>query len=679
MEYYNNILCVTAEELTGGSEGDRIMSRSCYDKHVARGNLTIVRRGGGLESYALVEWASVPTRFRQKFIEKYGDPEKTMLREEGRLVLDTDAKAFYSEYRLPDDTGIKTDVQVQYSLNASVLNRLIELRNKQVSSRHKCGNSTPVNWNGITAECEALRDEYGHTLPKNASRLREKIREYEKEGYACLVSQRLVNKNAQKITPEGEEYLISLKASHFPQYTNAQIHEEYNQKAEEAGWKPIKSLATVTQFLERPDIRQKWVGSRYGEQSYRQRYLPKMVTLLPDRRDALWYGDGTRLNIYYKTFRDGKYVAASLSVFEVVDAYSETLLGYDIATEENFMSMYRAYRMAIETTGHMPYELAFDGQGGTARADAQEWFTRIARVAHRVQPENPQSKTIENIFGRFQSQVLHRHFGFTGQNITARSEESRQNMDFIMANIDKLPTYTELTAMYAEYREEWNAMPHPKYGRSRQELYTASINEQAGVLTEELRRELFFLVTKKESTFTARGLQVQIDRQQMIYDVYDAEGLTDMTFRQKYTGAKFRVMYDPLDLSVVRLYREDRNYGLQFVTEARPYTVYHRAMQDQQEGERTRLYAQLERNREAHIAQQMETDGLLRKWGMSPDQHGFAVPKLPGISGKDYERIADKVASQHDSKPVQDEPAPSEILPESIGKIEKRRSYLDKI
>lgn len=50
-------------------------------------------------------------------------------------------------------------------------------------------------------------------------------------------------------------------------------------------------------------------------------------------RDALWYGDGTKLNLYYRN-EQGK--MCTTGVYEVMDAYSETLLGYDIAPNENF-------------------------------------------------------------------------------------------------------------------------------------------------------------------------------------------------------------------------------------------------------------------------------------------------------------------------------------------------------
>ena len=59
-----------------------------------------------------------------------------------------------------------------------------------------------------------------------------------------------------------------------------------------------------------------------------QRYDRKHRTILPSRRDSLWYGDGTKLNLYYRDENGNK---CTTSVYEVVDAYSEVLLGYYIS------------------------------------------------------------------------------------------------------------------------------------------------------------------------------------------------------------------------------------------------------------------------------------------------------------------------------------------------------------
>ena len=89
---------------------------------------------------------------------------------------------------------------------------------------------------------ENLRELYGHTLPANEARLKEKIALYRKEGYSALISGKVGNKCTVKITKEAGEYLVALKRSRVPVRTDAQIFTEYNRVAAERGWKPLKSI-----------------------------------------------------------------------------------------------------------------------------------------------------------------------------------------------------------------------------------------------------------------------------------------------------------------------------------------------------------------------------------------------------------------------------------------------------
>ena len=291
-----------------------------------------------------------------------------------------------------------------------------------------------------------------------------------------------------------------------------------------------------------------------------------------------------------------------------------------------------------------------------------------------MQPHNPQSKTLESIFGRFQSQVLYGHFNYTGGNITDKSERSKPNLEFIQANIDKLPTYEELCAMYAEARRKWNMTAHFKYGKPRMELYMASVNEESPALTDAMRRNLFWLTSKKSSTFTARGLQITINKKDYIYDVYGADGYPDMKFRRDNTGRSFYVQYDPKDMGTVRLVTKDENYGYQFVAEARPYIAIHRAMQDQKEGERSLIIRLVDQAKLERVRRNIENQELRMKHGVAPEQQGFDAPKLLGMKEAEYEYYADLVMKERNQ--AESEPEPAETVPDTMGQQEKEVSNM---
>ena len=676
-QFVNGKILVTVQELTDASSGQPVMTYSNYQKLAQRGRFMMVRPGKGLDHYALIDYQTLPTRFKERFCAIYGDPEKTMeeMRQEP-LRMDPDARSYYEGYELADGTRLKGDKIEEYTLNASVLQRLLEMANLQVASRHKCGNTTPLNWPPIMASCERLREEYGHTLPRNEARLRDKIREFKRDGYACLVSGRLVNGNACKISEEGGRLIIALKCSRTPVYTNAQLLERYNQVCIQKGWKPLKTQASLVSYLNRPEVKAQWMGSVLGDVAAKMTYTRMNKTVMPTVRDALWYGDGTRLNLFYKAYVDGSYRVAALNVFEVVDAASEVFLGCHISNTESFEVMYEAYRNAIEFSGHLPYELVYDNQGGTKRADAREWLSKIAVISRPTAPHQAPAKSIESIFGRFQSQVLHQHWFYTGGNITARGEAARIHREFIEKNVSSLPTYDEVVRLYMDARRQWNAMAHPDKrweGRSRMDVYLGTVNPRSIELNDALRRDLFWVTTAKPSTFTAYGIQFTVAGQRLQYEVFDQAGDPDLAWRSRNTGREFYISYDPHDLSAVRLLTRDQ-YGDRFEVMAQPYREIHRAAQDQTEEERSFIRRQDERNKLDRIRRHLETDALLREHGLAPDQHGLVDPGLAGI-GKSLERLTDKAEALRRSLETE-EPAPAQIYPASIGQQEKADSML---
>lgn len=678
MELYRNILAVTVEELTEANNGDPIISRNNYRVLQQRNRLTVLRPGKGLDHCALIEFASLPARFKAKFIAKYGDPEKIIRKERETMKMDENAIEFFDSYRLPDGSYLKSEKRDEYVTNASVLNRLQERANRQRTCRNMSGNTTPLNWEAIYKECEQLRDEVGHTLPRNNARLREKMRQYKEEGYACLISGRLGNSNTTKITPEAGRYIIALKRSRVRVYTDVQIFEEYNRVASDRGWKTLKSHSSITAYLDRPEVKSLWTDAVYGELVARQKYGYQHSTELPSQSDLLWYGDGTKVNLYYKVYTKGGYKLATTSVFEVIDAASEVFLGYQICDTESFEAMYEAYRKSMELTGRCPVELGYDGQGGTKRTDAKEWLAKISQISRKATPYNGPSKTIENIFGRFQAQVLHRYPGFTGQNITAKAEKSRPNMEWIEANVDNLPTYEELLKIYAEARQEWNRMKHPAYDMTRQQVYDSKRSDKAIVLNEVIRREIFWLNTQKNVTFSAYGIKFTLRGQEYHYDVYDENGLPDMAFREKHIGREFRIQYDPHDMSVVRLCTYDKKTGYQFISEATPKITVHRAISEHEEGEMQFIQDVAYINKKARVRRHLEGAAIDSEFGLAPEQHGYVSPRPAGITKEEYEKLCEEIYAEGLATELteMEKVRPIAVLPESIGQIEKEMSNM---
>lgn len=413
-------------------------------------------------------------------------------------------------------------------------------------------------------------------------------------------------------------------------YTDAQLFEKANEIAEERGWKPIRSLSGMKKWLNNPSVEPLWYDAVYGEQAARQRYGRKHKTALPTRRDSLWYGDGTKLNLYY---RDEQGKVRTTQVYEVIDAMSEVLLGYCISDTEDYEAQYHAYRMAIQKSGHKPYEIVYDNQGGHKKLDSDGFIGKICRVHRPTQPYNGESKTIESVFGRFQAQVLHKDWRFTGQNVTAKKASSRPNVEFIEANKDSLYTLEELKDAYAAARKEWNEGVHPATGERRIDMYEKSVNEETQEVTLHDMVDMFWVFTKRMATFTDQGLQVTIKGEKRQYEVCSSPGVPDHEWRRKHTYERFIVAYDPYDFASIRLYTKGTDGSLRFERTAEPYILIHRALQDQQGTDDAKFIRQeQEANLQDRIERTVEGRTIAAEHGMDAEQQGLHSPKLKGTT-----------------------------------------------
>lgn len=634
MEYYNKILCVTFAELTGGR--DPVMKANTLKCNVQRSNIACARRGGGEGTQALYVWSSIPEKYRRRFVATYGDPEEKMREAMTKASIKIDAKArdYYEAYTYMDKDGQErhlTEKMIEeYTINASVLGELEKMAARRQAIRSSLNAPMSGAWDLILDSSERMRESYGHTLPGTLARLKTRLKAWKADGYQSVVSGKLGNSSALKITGDFLKLIVALKRSKVPVYTDAQLFEKANEIAEERGWKPIRSLSGMKKWLNSPSVEPLWYDAVYGEQAARQRYGRKHKTALPTRRDTLWYGDGTKLNLYY---RDEQGKVRTTQVYEVIDAMSEVLLGYCISDTEDYEAQYHAYRMAIQKSGHKPYEIVYDNQGGHKKLDSDGFIGKICRVHRPTQPYNGESKTIESVFGRFQAQVLHKDWRFTGQNVTAKKASSRPNVEFIEANKDSLYTLEELKDAYAAARKEWNEGVHPATGERRIDMYEKSVNEETQEVTLHDMVDMFWVFTKRMATFTDQGLQVTVKGEKRQYEVCSSPGVPDHEWRRKHTYERFIVAYDPYDFASIRLYTKGTDGSLRFERTAEPYILIHRALQDQHGTDDAKFIRQeQEANLQDRIERTVAGRTIAAEHGTDAEQQGLHSPKLKGTT-----------------------------------------------
>lgn len=605
--------------------------------------LTIARRA--INGNTLIDVKSIKRPDRRAAIEaRFGKIDEEEKKQSFMdVTIDEDARVFFRDHTYTDNSGkerhLPDEAQSQYVNEASILNMFRRVYQRQVMARAANGKRKPKKefFKECADKAKALRTITPNNLPEEARSMERKYDRYIAEGYQSLINGLYGKTNSEKLTEEAKFWLIARFASPIEKLTTQQLLVEYNNEVprrneniadDNLKWKPLKSEQTIYAFLNRPEIKPLWFGMRHGELKSKEKYTRQHKTLLPTRRDSIWYGDGTKLNYYY---RNDKGEIATCNVYEVMDVYSEVLLGYHISDSEDFEAQYFAYRMAMQKAGHKPNEIRYDNQGGHKKLASGEFFSKLAHLNIPTTPYNGKSKTIESAFGRFQAQFLHKDWFFTGQNITAKKLESRENYEFIMANKANLPTLDEIKKRYAQRREEWNNAEHFDTGIPRIRMYEESVNNattKVGVLE---MIDMFGVIDGTANTYTASGITKTIKKRDYRWEVLTSDGMPDLDFMRDNVDRKFHIGYDLNDMSIVALYTKDAK-GYRFVTYAQKYIEIHRAKDEQTEFDHQFIKAMDTANKRMRVSMVESIEGIMERNGLHPAQHGLKMPKPRGIN-----------------------------------------------
>jgi hypothetical protein len=626
-EFIDNTLCIKAESLYNEMG---LMSYSNYDRRF-RYKVEFAKHGGNGRK-AMVKYESIPDELKAR-IKKLCDgksPYELARKNKLKELIENDLNAFrfFQEFRKPDGDTLAIEKIHEYTANAKVLNAISEYIKNRSAWRKTMGGKKVNMWDDISNMVNELRDDdLPHTLPKKPRPLRNKFKRYEKEGYGSLIHGGTGNNNTEKLSDLAKAWVLAKWATNVEKLTLKQLWQEYNSVAEENGWKPLSSEKTIRNYLYQPEVKEQWYGHRYGELKAKEKYAYQHSTKLPSMRDSLWYSDGTKVNFFYLD-EDGK--VQTTSVYEVMDAYGEVLLGYHISKTEDFEAQFRAFKMAVQFSGHKPYEARYDNQGGHKKLQNGEFLKKIAHLSIRTQPYNGKSKTIESAFGRFQQQFLHKKWYFTGQNITAKKEESRANMEFILANKANLPTLDEAIAEYVKLRDEWNNAPHPATGKPRIEMYKNSYNSKSPAVSFLEMVDLFWILREKPVMYTAYGLTIQEKGKKYTYAKYHEPLKPDIKWHRENIDRKFYVKYDPEDMTSICIFKKT-HAGFQYVAQLDQKVEVHRGKQEADDWEASFLAQVNNANKAARVDTRNSVEKILEEHGLAAEQHGLITPPLKGI------------------------------------------------
>lgn len=517
---------------------------------------------GGRGVLKIYEYNTLPMAIKEKIdavVNVYNESRTNLI--EQYISHDATIVAYFDEYKTSKGSSLpnsrENPVRTKYYHNALVLNAIIAL----CAAYEK--RSEKVNWDLICEYVKTLdKIQYNIDLPENTRKLREKVRDYSKNGLESLIHKnyRSGNKNAAKVmTEEQQSMLISLIAEHR-NFDNQEIANLYNAWASQHGWKTIsrslvQDIAKKNRFIT--------MASKHGAEAFRNSMSYTVKRKAPSAAMYMWVFDGWDAELaYQKKDAKGRTTYHNRLTLEVVlDASTSYPIGYAVGVAESADLIKEALRNAErhvqELTGQMlrPHQLQCDNFAKKAMWDTYEGLAALAVTPARV--GNAKSKIIEPWFGRFNDKVCKYAFNWTGHNLTA-ARRNQPNLDITLKNKSSLPTLTELLEEIHLVIGQYRAAALPAY----QESLKALPEADKVALNMKQYLALFGQSTGQNYKLQSTGINVRIMGKKHQYDMLPASSsekdIQEAIRFREMCWQSWNVLLDPLDNSNVLVENDDK-------------------------------------------------------------------------------------------------------------------------
>ncbi|KQT17394.1 hypothetical protein ASG31_08260 [Chryseobacterium sp. Leaf404] len=583
-QFYNNTLTIPAKALY---DDLGVISESNYKYLCSNGKLNKVVTARGLGNRALVEFDSIPERFRVQIVKILGYPPKKNTQ---NLILnfykdDYEAVDFFAYYLLDDYRTLSTEKQEEYVKNAQMLQAVEQYVKETVSfvrSRNGKRGLTEI-WKDAATAVTDVKDQIGHSLPKSSRRLKEKLEEFKKDGYSSLVSENFGNKKAVKVKDENQEALLRTLLRDHRTFDNEQIAVVYNAVAKIQQF-PELSANTIGNY------RKKWnllvMAGTKGEKGFDNKIAMHVKRSAPTSPMLYWTVDGWDAELLYQksaTTLKGKNTTTyhnRLTMVVVLDPSVKYPVGYAIGTHENADLIKAALRNAVQHTEelfgakHKVLQIQADNY---AKKEMTSFYEIVSDKFTPAKVGNAKSKVIEPWFKHFNKTYCQLAPNWSGQGVKSKAQPNDEYLNKIRHSFpDQEGCMMQLVRMIELEREKLV------------DQYLQAYNEMPSDAKKQISQQEFLLHFGETTGFTNKlshnGLHVAINGKKMEYDSFD------INFRMN-AHLNWTIKFDSNDLTQVLAHNEEQN--ISFLLDQKyvqPMALYDRQEGDGEELQRVRNF-----------------------------------------------------------------------------------------
>lgn len=551
MEYFNNILCVTKPELTEGEEP--IMSVDAYDKYLlripeAQRDIIRVRKGGGINCPALLDYEKLRADIKQKIRLKYGNPYETTKHNqfEDKIEPDIKAKDYFDTYRKADGSLIKLERRINYYTNAIIFNAVQKIANNKAAFKKARGGKAT----GIFKELSALINEldtkrFPHTIPPNFRGFKTKYDQYVKYSYFSLIHKGEGNTNSLKIDDDKKTAMFRELFSDHRNLDDTQILMLYNMVAEPMGWDKI-TVGTVRNWREKLTV--DIFAGRHGVTAHRNSIAMQVKRSAPTAPLYFWTMDGWDAELLFQKQTQNNKGQKVITyhnrptVVVVLDPFTKYPVGYAIGTHETPELIKAALRNAVNHVRELfglrykPHQLQTDNYSLSA---LQYTYENVADKHTPARVKNAKAKVIEPYFRYINDKFCHLMPNWSGHGVTA-SKKNQPNDEFLNKIRHSFPDEQECYSQIDGIMKLERAAKHDEYVKG----WANVADEDKLLLTDEMYLYLFGETTGYTNRLQGQGILATINGNDCAFDTFDAK-------MRNYGYEDWMLKYDPADLTQV--------------------------------------------------------------------------------------------------------------------------------
>lgn len=463
-----------------------------------------------------------------------------------------------------------TDIQAKHLATAAAV---IQYAANQIKSKE------PTSSNAYYRHLSAVVKEKGWLyLPKNYRRLKDKIDLVVSGAQVTDVVKlpRQGNNNKKAFADAQVIGWIMYLRSRPENYSNAKIARRVLKMCKIWDKKRVPSFSWIEHYLS--DNKTKWLTglARHGSNRKAWDYQDYIPIAHAAYAGDCWHVDGTRINFIPHQCEDGK--ERSLYIIAIRDVYSGDIVGTHFCHNESTAGYIHAFNMAVQETGHLPYEVVLDRFPGSNSYEKENnkraWKPIEAKLKREgvkvtVTHKATGKAGIERFFRTFQEVFLSDFNVYYGQGILSTRANARRCPKH-MAKVKKQAkkagwTFDDAWRAGMAAIRKYRFTPLGEYSKrhcfveeSPVELYQQSERPNVRVVKEHIRLELFGSETK--GTLRNNGLlTIQIDLVKYYYKVTDYDLIANYK--------KVQVYYDIEDLSKVYLFDPSKGTNTKFLGE----------------------------------------------------------------------------------------------------------------